>query len=66
MKAVVQRVLEAYVKVDGTEIAKIGRGLVCLVGIARDDRKDDMDWLVSKILNGRYFDDDQGKMWKKR
>eukprot|EP01138_Halocafeteria_seosinensis_P003801 gb/GECG01003887.1/.p1 GENE.gb/GECG01003887.1/~~gb/GECG01003887.1/.p1 ORF type:complete len:182 (+),score=25.62 gb/GECG01003887.1/:1-546(+) len=64
MRAVVQKVLEGSVIVEGSEVASIGRGLVCLIGIARDDKYEDMNWLVSKILNGRFFEDED-KMWKK-
>lgn len=65
MRAVVQKVLEGSVIVEGSEVANIGQGLVCLIGLGRDDKYEDMNWLVSKILNARFFDDD-GKMWKKR
>ena len=38
---------------------------MALVGVARDDGLDDEKWLVSKMLNGRFFEDEAGKMWKK-
>ncbi len=62
MRAVVQRVTRASVKVDGEIIGEIGNGLVVLVGIARDDTKVEAAYLVDKIANLRIFDDDDGKM----
>jgi D-aminoacyl-tRNA deacylase len=62
MRAVVQRVTRASVKVDGETIGEIGNGLVVLVGIARDDTKVEAAYLVDKISNLRIFDDDEGKM----
>ncbi len=62
MRAVVQRVTRASVKVDGEIIGEIGSGLVVLVGIARDDTKVEAAYLVDKIANLRIFDDDDGKM----
>jgi D-aminoacyl-tRNA deacylase len=62
MRAVVQRVTRASVKVDKETIGEIGNGLVVLVGIARDDTKVEAAYLVDKITNLRIFDDDEGKM----
>ena len=62
MRAVVQRVTRASVSVDGEVIGEIGRGLVVLVGIARDDTKVEAAYLVDKISNLRIFDDDEAKM----
>jgi D-tyrosyl-tRNA(Tyr) deacylase len=62
MRAVVQRVTRASVKVDGEIIGEIGNGLVVLVGIARDDTKVEAAYLVDKISNLRIFDDDERKM----
>jgi len=62
MRAVVQRVTRAKVTVDGEIIGEIGKGLVVLVGIARDDTKVEAAYLVDKIANLRIFDDDEGKM----
>lgn len=53
---------EARVTIDGRLIAKIGRGLVVLVGIASDDGDDDRLWLARKIVDLRIFDDDHGVM----
>ena len=62
MRAVVQRVTRASVTVNGEVIGQIGRGLVVLVGIARDDTKVEAAYLVDKISNLRIFDDKEGKM----
>ena len=62
MRAVVQRVTRASVTIEGEIVGEIGNGLVVLLGIARDDTKDDADYLVPKILALRIFDDAEGKM----
>src|SRR6267142_2865284 len=62
MRAVVQRVTRASVKVGGELIGEIGNGLVVLLGIARDDTKVEAAYLVDKIANLRIFDDEAGKM----
>jgi len=62
MRAVVQRVTRASVTVDDEVIGEIGNGLVVLLGIARDDTKEDADYLVPKIAALRIFDDADGKM----
>ena len=62
MRAVVQRVTRASVKVEGEMIGEIGNGLVVLLGIARDDTKVEAAYLVDKITNLRIFDDEDGKM----
>ena len=62
MRAVVQRVTRASVKVEAELIGEIGNGLVVLVGIARDDTKVEAAYLVDKISNLRIFDDEEGKM----
>jgi len=62
MRAVVQRVTRAKVTVDGRLVGEIGRGLVVLLGIARDDTKLDAAYLAEKITALRIFDDDEGKM----
>jgi D-tyrosyl-tRNA(Tyr) deacylase len=61
MKALVQRVSKASVAVDGQEVARIGSGLVVLVGVAAGDSRDDIGYLVSKIVNLRIFADEAGK-----
>ncbi|MFW6332756.1 MAG: D-aminoacyl-tRNA deacylase [Thermodesulfobacteriota bacterium] len=62
MRAVVQRVKESSVAVDGACIGKIGRGLMVLLGVAEEDTRPEADFLVDKILNLRIFEDENGKM----
>lgn len=62
MKAVLQRVLHASVKVDNTKISSIEAGMLVLLGIHCDDTKEDMDWLLKKIAQIRIFDDENGVM----
>jgi len=62
MRALVQRVREARVNVDGKPVGAIGHGLLALVGIAPDDTPADREWLVRKIVQLRIFDDDAGVM----
>ena len=62
MKAVVQRVSRAVVRVDGQTIGEIGRGLLVLLGIGKGDMEADADWMVNKLLNLRVFADDADKM----
>jgi len=62
MRAVVQRVTRASVKVDGETVGEIGPGLAVLLGIAREDTKLDAAYLAEKIIALRIFDDDEGKM----
>jgi len=62
MRAVVQRVTRAKVTVDDRLVGEIGKGLVVLLGIARDDTKLDAAYLAEKITALRIFDDDEGKL----
>jgi D-aminoacyl-tRNA deacylase len=62
MRAVVQRVTSASVTVDANVVGEIKRGLVVLLGIARDDTKLDSAYLSDKIAALRIFDDEEGKM----
>jgi D-tyrosyl-tRNA(Tyr) deacylase len=62
MRAVVQRVTEAAVDVGDRRVGEIGRGLLVLLGVARDDTNADADYLAEKIANLRVFNDEQGKM----
>ncbi|MFS8086006.1 MAG: D-aminoacyl-tRNA deacylase [Acidobacteriota bacterium] len=62
MRAVVQRVTRAKVAVDDEIVGEIGKGLVVLLGIARDDTKLDCAYLADKIASLRIFDDEAGKM----
>ena len=61
MRAVVQRVTRASVTIDGEIVGEIENGLVVLLGIARDDTREDADYLVAKIIALRIFDDPEGK-----
>jgi D-tyrosyl-tRNA(Tyr) deacylase len=62
MRAVVQRVTRARVTVDEQVVGEIKNGLVVLLGIAPDDKQDDVAYLVNKIVALRIFDDEEGKM----
>lgn len=62
MRAVVQRVLEASVEVDGKIVSKIDTGLLVLVGTIKDDNSKDAEYVANKILGLRIFGDDNGKM----
>jgi D-aminoacyl-tRNA deacylase len=62
MRAVIQRVTRARVTIEGETVGEIENGLVVLLGIARDDTRDDADYLVPKIVALRIFDDAEGKM----
>lgn len=62
MRAVVQRVTRASVNVEGEIVGEIGKGLVILLGIARDDTREDADYLAAKIAALRIFDDAEGRM----
>lgn len=62
MKAVIQRVSEASVKVDDQIVGEIEKGLMLLIGIDENDEKPDADWLIQKILNLRIFGDENDKL----
>ncbi len=62
MKAVLQRVLQASVAIEGEKVADIGQGLLILLGIEDADSRQDIDWLTAKIANLRIFNDEQGVM----
>ena len=62
MRALVQRVSEASVTVDGTEISRIGPGLLVLLGVRRGDTEAEADRIAAKLLALRIFEDDDGKM----
>lgn len=62
MRAVVQRVLDAQVQVDGQCIGKIERGLLVYLGVHKDDTDKDFDYILDKVINLRIFSDDAGRM----
>ncbi len=62
MKLVVQRVKEAYVKVDEKIVGKIGKGYLVLLGVTHNDTKEIADYLVKKLCNLRIFEDENEKM----
>ena len=62
MRAVVQRVTSARVTVDDRPVGSIGRGLLVLVGVARDDGSEAVTWLVDKIVGLRVFPEAGGRM----
>lgn len=62
MIAVVQRVSEASVTINGTVKSKIGRGLMILLGVEEADGTEDVEWLSRKIVNLRIFNDAEGVM----
>jgi D-aminoacyl-tRNA deacylase len=62
MRTVIQRVLNAAVRIEGKVTGKIDKGLLVLLGIEDADTAEDTEWLSSKIINLRIFDDEQGVM----
>jgi D-tyrosyl-tRNA(Tyr) deacylase len=62
MKAVIQRVSQSSVTIEGEVVASIHQGLLILVGIEEADTKEDIEWLSSKIVNLRIFADENGTM----
>ena len=64
MKVVIQRVTRASVTIEQQLFSSIGKGMLILVGIQSDDTDDDINWLASKIVNLRIFDDENGVMNK--
>jgi D-aminoacyl-tRNA deacylase len=62
MKTVIQRVLLASVTIDHKIVAEIQKGILVLVGIENADNQEDIDWLVSKIVNLRIFGDENDVM----
>jgi D-tyrosyl-tRNA(Tyr) deacylase len=62
MRAVVQRVAEAAVSVDGAVRGRVGRGLLVLLAAGEGDGPADLDYMVRKVTSLRGFEDDEGKM----
>jgi len=64
MRALLQRVSNASVRIDGNVNGSIENGLLILLGVTTDDTQEDIDWLIRKIANMRIFNDEQGVMNK--
>ena len=62
MRALIQRVTQAGVTVDGQVVGQIGPGLLVLLGVTHDDRPEHADRLAEKVRALRIFDDDEGRM----
>lgn len=62
MRAVIQRVTEAAVSIEGEMVSRIGCGLLVLVGVEEIDDLTDVEWLAAKIARMRIFSDAEGKM----
>jgi D-tyrosyl-tRNA(Tyr) deacylase len=62
VRALVQRVSEASVTIEGRVTSAIGRGLLVLAGVREGDGPEDRDWIARKIVQMRIFDDDAGVM----
>ena len=62
MRAVVQRVAEAGVEVDGRTVGEIGRGFCVLLGVGVGDTEREAEWLAEKIVNLRIFEDENDKL----
>lgn len=62
MRAVVQRVANAEVLVEGNRIAKIGKGILVLVGFKDEDDEKAFRYIIDKVINLRIFEDSEGKM----
>ena len=61
MRALIQRVASASVRIDDAEVSSIGPGLVVLLGVADGDDGADAQWVVDKVVNMRIFADDAGR-----
>jgi D-tyrosyl-tRNA(Tyr) deacylase len=62
MKALIQRVSEARVDIEGNTVAKIGNGMLVFLGIEKSDTENDIKYIVKKVSNLRIFEDAQEKM----
>jgi D-tyrosyl-tRNA(Tyr) deacylase len=62
MRALLQRVLEAKVVVDGETTGEIGKGILVFLGLGKEDNLEKGKKMIDKILKYRFFDDEQGKM----
>jgi D-tyrosyl-tRNA(Tyr) deacylase len=61
MRVVIQRVKQAKVSVEEKVVGEIGEGLVCLVGVGKEDQEADADYLAAKLPHLRIFEDDEGR-----
>jgi D-tyrosyl-tRNA(Tyr) deacylase len=64
LKALVQRVSQAAVDIEGERVAQIGRGMLVLLGVSREDTEAEADRLADKVRALRIFDDAEGRMNK--
>ena len=62
MRAVIQRVSSARVRVGGEIVGEIGKGFLVLLAVGKEDSEKDADWLAEKIVGLRVFEDEQGKL----
>ena len=62
MRAVVTRVKEASVTIEGKTVGSIGQGYLVLLGVAPEDTKAEVEWLADRIAGCRVFEDEAGKM----
>jgi len=62
MRAVIQRVTEAQVEVDGKVIGQIGPGMLVLLGISKEDGENEVNSMAEKVVNLRFFQDAEGKL----
>lgn len=62
MRAVIQRVTESHVSVDGNEVGRIGHGLMVLLGVEEGDTSSDVVYMADKVMNLRIFEDAEEKM----
>jgi D-tyrosyl-tRNA(Tyr) deacylase len=62
MRAVVQRVLEGDVKINGQSVGKVGSGLLVYLSVGKADTEKDAEWITEKLVNLRIFHDEAGKM----
>jgi len=62
MRAVVQRVLQAEVKVKGRSVGKIDKGLLVYLSVGKEDTEKDTEFIAEKLVNLRIFEDEAGKM----
>ncbi len=62
MRAVIQRVSSAQVRIEGEVVGEIGKGFLVLLAVGKEDSEKDADWLAEKIVGLRVFEDEQGKL----